>query len=74
MLYPLPTKNHPAVSSDELLKVPLEEDPNVFNDEVQAAVKVEEEHKLKEAALNEKVEEEVNTEEMAFKRVSSGVV
>ena len=74
LLYPLPTKNHPAVSSDELLKVPLEEDPNTFNDEVQAAVKVEEEHKLKEAALNEKVEEEVNTEEMAFKRVSSGVV
>ena len=71
LMYPMPTKKHPASSgSSNLLKVPAEEDPSMFNDEVQAAVKLVEEHKAKEDALNKKITEEVNTEAARFQEVT----
>ena len=54
------------------MNVPLEDayDPKKFSEEVEGAVQMEKEHKMKEAALNKKIAEEVNTEAARFKDVT----
>lgn len=70
LLYSLPDEQNAMGSeSNDLVEVPPMNVAEAFNKDVEAALKLKEEHKAKEILVNQKLDEEVQLEETRFKEL-----
>ena len=59
-----------GIFKNTIVKIPSEAGSvDAFDSDVQAAIKLEQEHKAKELIVNQQITEEVNTESTRFKEV-----